>query len=147
MVRKLMSGKQEGQATMKKLAIAAASIALIGANDEQASLAGMASGSQTVQPSVSLDNPAYSSPPEPWVSLPDASPSPAFCADRIREARDSAGLPPLRRRTADPDRPELIWAVDHRRDGCGVLVAKGDPQDIRPVPEAVGTPRMMPAGK
>jgi hypothetical protein len=29
----------------------------------------------------------------------------------------------------------MIWAVDRRENGCAVLVAKGDPDDIRPIPK------------
>ena len=44
-----------------------------------------------------------------------------------------------------PDKPELIYAVDHRRDGCGVLVMHGNPADIRPVPEVSDEVGIIPA--
>lgn len=70
----------------------------------------------------------------------------AACRDRITQARAERGLPKLERETASPDKPLLITALDHRIDGCGVLVMRHDTSDIRPVPVIAGDqPLVMPA--
>ena len=121
---------------MRRLAILVASVALVGATDAE-------TGSE--QP-IPFDNPAFQTPENAWKELPELrSQGAEFCSDRIRQARDNAGLPQLDRRTASPDKPELIYAVDHRRDGCGVLVMHGNPEDIRPVPEASEETGIIPA--
>ncbi|WP_435417622.1 hypothetical protein WAB17_12230 [Parerythrobacter aurantius] len=122
---------------MCRIAYISAALALAGATDLE--------NGTVVAPS--FDNPAYVTPNGPWKEVPATDFDEAKkCADTIREARDSAGLPALDRRTAAPDKPELIWAVDHRRDGCGVLVMRGDPQDIRPIPEPADDATIIPAG-
>jgi len=111
---------------------------LIGATDIELAQEGASS--------LPLDSPAYEEPAAAWTKMPDIETVELErCADRIREARATANLPELDRRPASADKPIMIWAVDHRRDGCGVLVAKGNPEDIRPVPESDGTYEMMPA--
>lgn len=68
------------------------------------------------------------------------------CADRIRQARKELGLPQLKNEPASPDRPLLFYAVNRIEEGCGVLVMKGNPNDIRPIPEPPEGPiRMIPA--
>lgn len=70
----------------------------------------------------------------------------AACRDRITLTRAERGLPMLQRDTASPDRPLLIAALDHRIDGCGVLVMRADTNDIRPVPAVPDDqPLLMPA--
>lgn len=57
------------------------------------------------------------------------------CRDRINHARAASGQPSLMQRgPATPDDPVMIYAVDRRQDGCAVMVVKGDPSDIRPLP-------------
>ncbi|MBU2588209.1 MAG: hypothetical protein KJ872_08860 [Alphaproteobacteria bacterium] len=70
------------------------------------------------------------------------------CRDRISQARQDAGKPPLLdREPASPDKPYHIYAVDRRQDGCAVMVMKGDPADIRPLPVAPDGPLLLiPAG-
>ncbi len=71
------------------------------------------------------------------------------CQDRIHRARAAAGLPLLKREPASPDKPHLIYAVDRRQDGCGVMVMMGNPDDIRPLPEPFedqGRGLLIPAG-
>ncbi|MDT8279951.1 MAG: hypothetical protein RQ806_05315 [Erythrobacter sp.] len=70
------------------------------------------------------------------------------CRDRISQARQDAGKPPLLdREPASPDKPYPIYAVDRRQDGCAVMVMKGDPADIRPLPMAPDGPLLLlPAG-
>lgn len=70
------------------------------------------------------------------------------CRDTISQARQEAGKPPLLdREPASPDKPYHIYAVDRRQDGCAVMVMKGDPSDIRPLPVAPDGPLMlMPLG-
>ncbi|AOL23568.1 hypothetical protein Ga0102493_112556 [Erythrobacter litoralis] len=97
---------------MRILALPLAALALIGADDPSAAEA---------------EAPATA----------EASPDREACRDRIEHARRASGQPPLLRRgPATPDDPVLIYAVDRRQDGCAVMVVKGDPQDIRPLPEA-----------
>lgn len=97
---------------------------------------------------AALDMPSYEEPVRPWRDIEDAIPSPEECRDRIYQARAAAGQPELEGETADPDEPLLIWAVDRREQGCSVLVVKGDPEDIRPVPRPPeDAPRLIPAGQ
>ncbi|MGV3555334.1 MAG: hypothetical protein ACO1OD_08765 [Croceibacterium sp.] len=57
------------------------------------------------------------------------------CRDRIHTVRQERGLPAMERETADPEEPLLIAAVDHRIDGCSVMVMKYDSRDVRPIPK------------
>ena len=108
---------------------------------------------------TSLNNPAYSHPAKAWKTLEDAkhevvlnqaegvqiaSPEDRSCRDRITYARQRLGQPPLlERQPASPDKPHLIYAVDRREDGCSVMVMKGDPDDIRPLPLPSDRPFLM----
>lgn len=76
-------------------------------------------------------------------------PSDERCRDVISQARQEAGKPPLlERKPASPDRPYHIFAVDRRQDGCAVMVIKGDPVDIRPLPARPDGPMLlMPLGE
>lgn len=66
------------------------------------------------------------------------------CRDRISKARELFGKSPLlNREPASPDKPYLIYAVDRRQDGCSVMVMKGDPDDIRPLPLPSDRPILM----
>ena len=66
------------------------------------------------------------------------------CRDVISRARQEAGKPPLlEREPASPDKPYHIYAVDRRQDGCAVMVVKGDPGDIRPLPARPEGPMMI----
>lgn len=56
------------------------------------------------------------------------------CRDTIHQVREARGLPDLDRGTATPDEGMLIAAVDHRIDGCSVMVMYNDTSDIRPLP-------------
>lgn len=68
----------------------------------------------------------------------------ASCRDRIHQVRDERGLPRLERDTASPGEPLLIAAVDHRIDGCSVMVVYSDTSDVRPVPTMPeGPPRLQ----
>lgn len=79
---------------------------------------------------------------------PRFAPSDDRCRDVISQARQEAGKPPLlEREPASPDKPYHIYAVDRRQDGCAVMVMKGDPADIRPLPARPDGPMLlMPAG-
>lgn len=110
----------------------------------------------------SLDNPAYSKPADKWKTLPEveqpaaataendgssSEPDPS-CSDVITTARAENGLRPLvKRAPASADEPHLIYAVDRREEGCSVMVMKGNPEDIRPLPgPAEGDPlQLIPA--
>ena len=122
---------------MRPIACISAALALAGATEQETGMVA----------APFFDNPAYVAPTGPWKIVPTTDFDEAKkCADTIREARDSAGLPALDRRTAAPEKPELIWAVDHRRDGCGVLVMRGYPHDIRPIPQPADDVTIIPAG-
>jgi hypothetical protein len=91
-------------------------------------------------------------PAEPQAALRETrpvTPSEKECRDRSAHARDAAGKPPLlEREPASPDKPYLIYAVDRRQDGCAVMVMKGDPEDIRPLPARPNdAARIIPLGK
>ena len=97
-------------------------------------------------PYSALDNPAYTTPPEASETLREATgrdpEQPQIndaelqaCRDRITEAREASGQPPLlQREPASPDKPLAIYAVDRTQDGCSVMVMMGDREDIRPLP-------------
>ena len=84
---------------------------------------------------------AASPPSEPSIAQPEigglqvpAEPGEAVCRDRIHTVREERDLPTINRETADPDVPLLIAAVDHRIDGCSVMVMRHDTRDVRPIP-------------
>lgn len=94
---------------------------------------------------VELDMPSYHEPARQWRSVEDA-PTPKSCREKIEHVREENGQPPLRRETAESGEPLLIAAVDHRIDGCGVMVMRQDTSDVRPLPEApAGPAKLMPA--
>ncbi|KPF65439.1 hypothetical protein IP79_03055 [Porphyrobacter sp. AAP60] len=99
-----------------------------------------------------LDNPSYLRTPTQVRLIQraqnEAVPSDEECRDRITQAREAAGKPPLLdREPASPEKPYHIYAVDRRQDGCAVMVMKGDPADIRPLPSAPDGPIVVtPAG-
>ena len=67
------------------------------------------------------------------------------CRDKIHQVRAERDLPWVDRGTAvDPEQPLLIAAVDHRIDGCSVMVMRDDTSDVRPLPEPQEH-RVMPA--
>jgi hypothetical protein len=67
------------------------------------------------------------------------------CRDTIQQVRAERGLPWVDRGTAaEPDEPLLIATVDHRIDGCSVMVMRDDTSDVRPLPEP-RSHRLMPA--
>jgi hypothetical protein len=70
---------------------------------------------------------------------------PADCGDRIQQVRDASGQPKLDREPAKPDEPLLIAAVDHRIDGCPVMVMRNDVSDVRPLPAPSETVGVIPA--
>lgn len=89
--------------------------------------------------------PSYRTPAVPWNSYEDAQAEDTVCQDRIFRAREESGQPPLGDSPTEAD-PLMIWAVDRREDGCAVLVAKGDPDDIRPIPKVEDGYILRPAG-
>lgn len=130
---------------MRLMLLVASAVTLVGATPGSI---GQGETAPAATSTKAFDNPTYQTAPKPWRKLPVISaPNTTDCADRVREARDLAGLPRLDRRTADPDKPELIWAVDYRLDGCGVLVVKDNPEDIRPVPKTSDKIELIPAGE
>jgi len=77
---------------------------------------------------------------EPEIRELEAPPEPAeaVCRDRIHTVREERGLPAIERDTTDPEEALLIAAVDHRIDGCSVIVMKYDSRDVRPIPKPDG---------
>lgn len=95
---------------------------------------------------LTLDMPGSQRPTHQWGSLEEAKPSPENCRDTIEQVREENGQPALRRETADPEEPLLIAAVDHRIEGCNVMVMRHDTSDVRPLPEVPeGPPKLIPA--
>lgn len=83
-------------------------------------------------------------PPEPVPGATTARTDPqAVCRDRIELVRQERGLPKLQRDTALPDEPLFIAAVDHRIDGCSLMVMRHDTADVRPLPAIEGEPRLQ----
>jgi hypothetical protein len=56
-----------------------------------------------------------------------------ICRDTVEQVRAQRGLPLLRENAA-PDEPLMIAAVDHRINGCAVMVMYGNTSDVRPLP-------------
>ncbi|MEL7519841.1 MAG: hypothetical protein AAFN48_12910 [Pseudomonadota bacterium] len=77
------------------------------------------------------------------------------CRDRLVQTdKDDGRVPPgplallqrFERKPATPQKPQAIYAVDRREDGCGVMVMMGNPSDVRPVPSIdADDHRLMPA--
>jgi len=88
-----------------------------------------------------------SPPPQAVLRAPDAQTTITAgrtpCRDRIHQVREERGLPLLERDTAEPDEPLLIAAVDHRIDGCSVMVMYGNTSDVRPLPATADAPRLQ----
>jgi len=84
--------------------------------------------------------PAKVSPVEPSVS--DVPAGTKACTDRVRLVREARGLPQLERGPARPGEPLIIKAVDHRIDGCSVMVMHYDTRDVRPLPTEEGIARL-----
>jgi len=92
----------------------------------------------TLATGAAAEPPALPSSPRIVVPVPDSRlalpEGRAPCRDTIHEVREERGLPQLQRETASPDEPLLIAAVDHRIDGCSVMVMHGNTSDVRPLP-------------
>ena len=124
---------------MRVIILSVAAFALSGATDGVDRADHNADTAQVI--ALPLDNPSYVRNPEQARLIEraqnEAAPSDTECRDRIARAREAAGKPPLLdREPASPDRPHHIYAVDRRQDGCAVMVIKGNPDDIRPLPTA-----------
>ncbi|MCK0128409.1 hypothetical protein [Erythrobacter sp. F6033] len=110
-----------------------------------------------------LDNPAFMHPAKPWVSVEDAVQGDAaytvqegvtkisprdqrVCQDSLSTAQDQAQesveLPSVKPEKISPDKPHLIYAVDHRQNGCSMMVMKSIPGGIRPLPDKPATPQL-----
>ncbi len=94
-------------------------------------------------PPAQMDNPAFREPVRPWPSLEHVERE-KYCHDRIQKARAAAGKPELAPAPADPDNPLLMYAVDTRIDGCGVMVPVANPAAWRQSP-LPGKPEVIPA--
>ena len=70
----------------------------------------------------------------------------AECEQTITQVREANGQPSLRREGAAPEDAEMIAAVDHRIEGCSVMVMHNDTSDVRPVPEPDDRVELIPAG-
>lgn len=90
----------------------------------------------TVMLACTAASPPSASPVEPdFHERPATSDGETVCRDRIHTVRHERDLPAIERETADPEEPLLIAAVDHRIDGCSVMVMKYDTRDVRPIPK------------
>ena len=96
------------------------------------------------QPSK-LDMPAYEEPASRWETIEEATAGDENCRDRIHQVRKENGQPEIEEDTGEPDEAMHIAAVDHRIDGCSVLVMRGNTDDIRPLPKPAGEPKLVPA--
>ena len=93
---------------------------------------------------ASAEPPASTTPPQVIIPmpLPALSSPPATtagqvpCRDTIHEVREARGLP---REAASPEPEQLIAAVDHRINGCSVMVMRNDTSDVRPLPAMPGS--------
>ena len=56
------------------------------------------------------------------------------CRDTIHQVREERGLPRLERDSRTREDPVMIAAVDHRINGCSVMVMHGNTSDVRPLP-------------
>jgi hypothetical protein len=84
-----------------------------------------------------------SAPESPSIVRLEPSQAPASkwrtpCRDTIHQVREARGLP----REAPTGPAQMIAAVDHRIDGCSVMVMYGNTSDVRPVPTTPGTARL-----
>ena len=68
------------------------------------------------------------------------------CEQTITQVLNANGQSSLRREGAAPEDAEMIAAVDHRIDGCSVMVMHNDTSDVRPVPEPDDRVELIPAG-
>ena len=78
--------------------------------------------------------------PESWLAPAEGR---VPCRDTIHAVREERGLPQLQRDTASPDEPLLIAAVDHRINGCSVMVMRSDTSDVRPLPAVREGPPLL----
>lgn len=98
------------------------------------------------QATVERAMPSYTEPAQAWRTIDDAMPvSAEQCRDAIQQVREHNGQADLRREPAEPNEPVMIAAVDHRLDGCSVMVMHDDASDIRPLPERSDSVRKYPA--
>ncbi|WP_054117746.1 hypothetical protein [Porphyrobacter sp. AAP60] len=135
---------------MRLVILPVAAFALTGATDAEDRAKHIPDTAEVIV--LPLDNPSYLRTPTQVRLIQraqnEAVPSDEECRDRITQAREAAGKPPLLdREPASPEKPYHIYAVDRRQDGCAVMVMKGDPADIRPLPSAPDGPIVVtPAG-
>ena len=59
---------------------------------------------------------------------------PAWMVPTIHQVREERGLPRLQRDSRTREDPVMIAAVDHRINGCSVMVMHGNTSDVRPLP-------------
>jgi len=131
---------------MRLVILSVAALALMGAADADDSADHVQDNAKAII--LPLDNPSYVRTPAQARLIEraqrEAVPPSKHCRDRITQARQAAGKPPLLEgEPASPHEPHHIYAVDRRQDGCAVMVMKGDPADIRPLPEASDGPIVL----
>ena len=69
---------------------------------------------------------------KPQIALSENLPN--ECRDRVRQADPKTDQAVIERKPATTEKSMMIWAVDRRENGCGVMVMKGDLNDVREVP-------------
>lgn len=81
-------------------------------------------------------SPSLSQLPSPQGQIP--------CRDTIHQVREERGLPRLDPDWVASEPPQLVAAVDHRINGCSVMVMRSNTSDVRPLPAMPdGPPRLQ----
>lgn len=92
----------------------------------------LATGAAAEPPAATMPQRAIlPTPLQALVSPPGTAAGRTPCRDTIHQVRESRGLPG---QAASPEPAQLIAAVDHRIDGCSVMVMYGNTSDVRPLP-------------
>lgn len=122
---------------MRLIILPVAAFAIIGATEVEEKEPQIPETTATIV--LPFDNPSYVRTPAQAGLIEraqiEAPPTEEQCRDRITKARAQTVQPDLPdREPASPDKPSLIGAVDKQIDECVVIVMKGDPSDMRPLP-------------
>ena len=91
----------------------------------------LATGAAAEPPATTPPQVVIPMPPQDLSSPPRASGDRVPCRDTIHEVREARGLAG---EALAPQPGQLIAAVDHRINGCAVMVMYGNTSDVRPLP-------------
>lgn len=67
------------------------------------------------------------------------------CRDTVQQVRRERGLPSLDKQVSTGNDALAVKAVDHRINGCSMMVMHGNTADVRPLPAPAGEPKVQPA--